>query len=205
MNIRAAPEGYSRTVAEPGELGSNRGSRRGNRMRRSASVTIAATVSLLGSLMSLGLGLVSAVAVLIARKSNPDLNEPLVISGIWIAILVLVVGAIWGIVTSRGLLRLRFWARISILVFSVLLAITGLEGTVAFPFVTARTAVGGFLDGKFGMAWFYAILTAIGIWWFVLFTRFSVRQQFAPSRRDLSGAQAPAFERPAAKAASAGL
>jgi len=63
-------------------------------MRRSASVTIAATVSLLGSLLSLALGLVSAFAVLIARKSNPDLNEPLVLSGIAIAVLVLVVGAI---------------------------------------------------------------------------------------------------------------
>lgn len=174
-------------------------------MRRSASVTIAATVALVGSLLSLGLGLVCALAVLIARKSNPDLNEPLVLSGIAIAIFVLVVGAIWGIVTSRGLLRLQVWARISVLAFSVLLAITGLVGTVAFPFVTTRPAAGGFWDGKFGMAWLYASLTAIGIWWFVLFTRFSVRQQFAVSTCDISGAPAPSFDRPAVKAASAGL
>ena len=174
-------------------------------MRRSASVTIAATVSLLGSLLSLGLGLASAFAVLIARKSNPDLNEPLVLSGIAIAIFVLLVGAIWGIVTSRGLFRLRFWARISVLVFSILLAITGLAGTVAFPFVTTRPAAAGFTDGKFGMAWLYAILTAIGIWWFVLFTRFSVRQQFTLSRCDAFAAPAPSSDRPAVKAASAGF
>ena len=179
-----------------------------NSIRRSASVTIAAAISLVGSLLSLTLGLFSAFAVLIARKSNPDLNEPLVLGGVVILTFFLIVPAVWGIVTSRGLFRLQAWARISILVFSLLLAITGICGAVLFPLVQlpaeqASTAH-GFTYLKFGLGGFYAALAGIGVWWFVLFTRPSIRQQFGDAAVQVP-ASLPAYEYPRAKAASSGM
>ncbi len=177
-------------------------------MRRSASVTIAAAFSLLGSVLSLALGLLSAVSVLIARKSNPDLNEPLVLGGVAIGTFFLVVPAIWGIATSTGLFRLRAWARISILIFSVLLAITGVFGAILFPFVQLSPdfASSGLTGLKFGLGGFYAILAGIGVWWFVLFTRLSVRQEFgANAVRVLNSAEQPALDYPRAKAATSAV
>jgi hypothetical protein len=179
-------------------------------MKRSASVTIAAVFSLLGSALSLALGLLSALAVLIARKSNPDLNEPLVLGGVVIGTFFLIVPAIWGIATSRGLFRLKAWARTSILVFSVLLAITGLFGAILFPLLqhstTPESAGSGFTYLKFGIGGFYAVLAGIGVWWFVLFTRPSVRQQFGiGTTESSSAANQSAYDYPRAKAASSGV
>ena len=179
-----------------------------NRIKRSASVTIAAALSLVGSLVSLALGLLSAFAVLIARKSNPDLNEPLVLGGIVIGTFFLIVPAIWGLVTSRGLFRLKAWARISILVFSLLLAITGICGAILFPLVqlpaAPESAAHGFAYLKFGLGGFYAVLAGIGVWWFVLFTRPSIRQQFGYAAVEVRESQT-AYEYPRAKAASSGV
>lgn len=177
-------------------------------MRRSASVTIAAAFSLVGSLLSLALGLLSAFAVLIARKSNPDLDEPLVLGGVAIGTFFLTVPAIWGIATAMGLFRLKAWAKISILVFSVLLAVTGIFGVLSFPLLQHSTipesAGSGFTYIKFGIGGFYAVLAGIGVWWFVLFTRPSVRQQFGSSAAQVP-ANEPAYEYPRAKAASSGI
>lgn len=178
-------------------------------MKRSTSVTIASVCSLAGSALSLGLGIISALAVVNARKSNPDLNEPVVLGGVVIGTTFLIVPAIWGVATSVGLLRLKSWARISILVFSVLLAITGVCGAVSFPIAAAASSPGSPASlalPRFGIGAFYVTLSGIGIWWFALFTRPSVRQQYVgytPSLANTVSAQA--FERPRANAAASGL
>lgn len=171
-------------------------------MKRSTSVTIAAFCSLVGSAAALALGLASALSVMLARKSNPDLNEPMVLGGVAIGTALLIVPSIWGVMTSVGLLRLRSWARISVLVFSVLLVATGVLGNLLFPLVPIQPA--NLTVAKFGLAAFYTCLFGIGVWWFVLFSRPSVRQQYGRSASSLVGTTNP-LDRPRGRAAASGV
>jgi len=151
-------------------------------MKRSASVTVVAVLSLLGSLLTLAMGLLMALALVITGKSNPALKEPIALVGALIGIFFLIGPAIWGLATSIGLFNLKNWARLSILVFSVLLVLGGICGAPIFLLIPLPPTPG--TDPRFltyfrvVMTGFYALLAAIGIWWFILFTRRSVRVQF---------------------------
>ena len=95
-------------------------------MKRSIGVTVIAVVSLAGSLLVLLIGGLMALAVAFASSAAP--TEPPIPPGFMKAMLALMLviylaAAAWGITTSIGLLRLRNWARLSIIVFSVLLAL----------------------------------------------------------------------------------
>lgn len=152
-------------------------------MKRSASVTVVAVVSLLGSSLTLAMGLLMALAMVITRQSNPALKEPAAFVGMLIGLFFLIVPAIWGLTTSIGLFRLKNWARLSILVFSVLLVLMGGFGAPMFLLIPLPQTPGTdphFLTlFRFAMTGFYALMAAIGAWWFILFTRRSVRGHFA--------------------------
>jgi hypothetical protein len=87
--------------------------------------------------------------------------------------------AAWGIATSIGLFRLRNWARLSILVFSVLLVLMSApSGLMALlmPFPAPRGADPSFTTVmRVGMGAFWLGLLAIGIWWLVFFNRAKVK------------------------------
>lgn len=152
-------------------------------MRRSASVTVVAVLSLLGSLLTLAMGLLMALALVITGKSNPALKEPIALVGALMGMFFLIGPAIWGLATSIGLFKLKNWARLSILVFSVLLVLGGVCGAPMFlliPFPPTPGTDPRFLTYfRLVMTGFYALLAAIGIWWLILFTRRSVRMQFS--------------------------
>jgi hypothetical protein len=154
-------------------------------MRRSVSVTIAAVLSLLGSSLTLGLGLLMAIVLLVTGKSNPVVKEPSALVGIVVGMFFLIVPAIWGVATSIGLFLLKRWARLSILVFSVLLALMGVFSVPMMLLMplppTPGTDAGTLAYFRFGIAGFYFLLSAIGVWWFILFTRRSVKEQFGAS------------------------
>jgi hypothetical protein len=151
-------------------------------MKRSASVTVVAVLSLLGSVMTLAMGTLMALALVLTRKPNPALKEPAAFFGMIIGMFFLIVPAIWGLATSIGLFRLKNWARLSILVFSVLLVLAGVFGAPMFLLIPLPQTPGTdphFLTYfRIGIIGFYALLAAVGIWWFVLFTRHSVKGQF---------------------------
>jgi hypothetical protein len=94
-----------------------------------------------------------------------------------------VLPAIWGIVTVVGLFRLRNWARISILVFSVLLLVMSLFGLLTAALIripmqggTIDPGMRSFVD--IVMVAFNLVPLAIAIWWLVFFSRPGVKQQF---------------------------
>jgi hypothetical protein len=92
--------------------------------------------------------------------------------------LVLCMGA-WGLATGIGLLRAWRWARISMLVFSSLLAVCGALGVVVFLF-TPNGGMSGwplFLL-KVGTLSVNVIPVAIGLRWFIYFTRNNVKAHF---------------------------
>jgi hypothetical protein len=107
---------------------------------------------------------------------------PIAMVGMFIGMFFLVVLAVWGIATSIGLFLLKRWARLSILVFSVLLTIMSAFSALVIPLIplppTPDADPRVFAYFRFGMAGFYLMLAAIGVWWFVLFTRRSVKEQF---------------------------
>lgn len=146
-------------------------------MKRSGDVTVAAIILLV---ISGGMLLFVGYALLEAGLGRVDHEGAVVV-----AMIVVYVAALggWGTATGIGLLRLRPWARISIIVFSVLV--------IVGPFLI----IGGLLSALFDRSgpWLItvapvtifaaAVSVAIAIWWIILFTRKRVALQFAlPAR-----------------------
>jgi len=158
-------------------------------MRRSIGVTVIAVLSLLGSLFML---LMAALMVLLPfLSSKVESKESPFSPGFFklmmlFAALMYLLPAIWGIVTSIGLLRLKEWARISIIVFSVLLILMSGFSALMFlvipmPLPPNQPAAANVMSGvHVFMTLFAAGLMGIGIWWLVFFTRAGVKQQFVP-------------------------
>ncbi|HXZ28558.1 MAG TPA: hypothetical protein VEG08_11250 [Terriglobales bacterium] len=167
-------------------------------MKRSMGVTIAAGTVLLGSGLTLLLGL--GIAALGWMESDPRLAalRPLLL----VEAAMFGVVAVLGIATGVDLLRLRRWARISVLIFAGFLCLMGFTAgfvILLMPFPApphppaefARVMAGV----RVGLSAFYFLLLALGAWWLWLFTRENVKAQFAGAK----GA-APAGGSPAAAA-----
>jgi hypothetical protein len=158
-------------------------------MTRSTGVTVISILSLLGSLLTLAMGLlVLGVMVFVPSghaqqfPGSPATFKVLMAA----ASLVYLLPAIWGIATAIGLWRLKNWARISIIVFSVLLILMGgFTGLIMlimpFPSTPTATPDPAFMATvRIVMGGFWLTLLGIGIWWLVFFTRAKVVEQFVP-------------------------
>ena len=93
--------------------------------------------------------------------------------------------AIFGIVTCVGVLRLRSWARISILVWAgVMTFFSGLSllfiAFVPFPAAPASSPVDPSVVRAVVM-FVYGVPLLIGAWWLVLFNQKSVKEEFSPT------------------------
>lgn len=164
-------------------------------MKRSTGITVVAVLSLIGSILTLLMGIVLALLMLFASapKSNDFPGSPMFFKVIMVGVvLIYLLLALWGILTSMGLLWLKNWARVSMIVCSVLLIVMGVFSVLPslLPIssisnkpadASAMTAVRVFM-GVFSLA-----LVAIGIWWLVFFTRPKVREQFLSGPLALSG------------------
>lgn len=147
--------------------------------KRLVSVTITGILVLIGSAFILAVGILDGVVMLTTRE---QLREPSMKIGAIFAIIFLVIPSAWGIATGIGLLRLKRWARISILVFSSLLVVMaafGIPVLMMIPSHIAGADASLAVSIRVGVTVFYALLAGIGIWWLVLFSRPSVRLQFA--------------------------
>jgi hypothetical protein len=156
-------------------------------MKRSAGVTVIAVLSLIGSILTLLIGILLAVVMVFAPIPTKDLpGSPLFFKIIsLLSSLFYLLPAIWGIFTSVGLFRLRNWARISMIVFSVLLMLTwGFVGLIALimpvPPNVSHPTDNGLLAVRYFMGFSSLALVGIGAWWIVFFTRRSVKEQFLP-------------------------
>jgi len=160
-------------------------------MQRSIGVTVIAVLSLLGSLFAFFMGVLMAALPFLSSefgtKDSPF--SPAFFKLIMVfASLMYLLPAIWGIVTSIGLFRLKEWARISTIVFSVLLIlVSGFSAlmflVVPMPPPPNQPVAANIASGvRIVMISFAAALAGIGIWWLVFFTRARVKQQFQPVR-----------------------
>ncbi len=90
----------------------------------------------------------------------------------------------WGLATGIGLLRAWRWARISMLVFSSILAAYGAAGVVVFLFIPKGEMSGWpLLLLKAGVSIYWLFHVAIGVWWFTYFNRNNVKAYFRMPRK----------------------
>jgi hypothetical protein len=157
-------------------------------MPRSTGITVISVLSLLGSLLTLALGLLVLAATLFAPSGHISQfpGSPVTFKAlIAAASLVYLLPSIWGVATAIGLWRLKNWARISMIVFSVILifmgAVSGLVMLVMpFPSAPPPAPNPSVMAGiRIVMGGFWLTLLGIGIWWLVFFTRAKVAEQFA--------------------------
>lgn len=156
-------------------------------MNRSVGVTISAAVVLLGC----GIALVSAAfmvlgfAEMAARGAAPPFGK---IAGVFLVLFMLCLAG-WGIATGISLLRLREWARISMLVFSGFLLVVSFPGILMMLFVPFPAPPGVsdpeiqnvMAATRIGMVVFYAVLAVLGGVWLYFFNRGAVKDQFRGS------------------------
>jgi hypothetical protein len=163
-------------------------------VQRSVGVTAAAVIVFIGSGFTLLYGVFTAFLPLLA-PSGP-LQAPFLRYTLFGVAIFEVAFAIWGILSGIGLIRLREWARISMVVFSVLLLICTLPGMLIVPFMpmgqgpgvpaNAEIPANVTLMIKIGIEVFYGIIAGIGVWWICFFNTRSVKQQFRSVSADAS-------------------
>jgi hypothetical protein len=165
-------------------------------MKRSVGITVIAVLSLIGSILVLLMGILMLVIMAIVPSPHSAASpfSPAVFKVVMLlAAMLYVLPAIWGIATSVGLFRLSNWARISIIVFSVLLVLmSGLTALTTLVIPMPSTGNGYDSATTFAirsvMVIVWLALLAIGVWWLVFFNRARVKQQFTTAATPLSSA-----------------
>lgn len=154
---------------------------------RSTGVTAAAIVAFVGSSLTALMSLL-VLFLLVVRRAMPlssagaaapaDLTAPLTLTALIYTSL-----TVWGISTGVGLLRLKAWARASILVFAGFLVLTA-GAAVPVLFILSRMPElqhgppEARAAGIAVVAFILGLAAAFGIWWLVLFSLKGVRAQF---------------------------
>jgi len=154
--------------------------------RRPASVTAAAVVAMLGSLAAfLFAAMILTTAFIELPPPRPPNYTGLAIgTGVVIGAL-----AILGLATSIALLRMRRWARVSILVFAgalVIVCAMSLAVVAAMPLppeAEADPTVDPVIRPL--MLAIFATPLLVGVWWLVQFNLRSVRDAFAAAAPDM--------------------
>ncbi|PYU82610.1 MAG: hypothetical protein DMG51_13510 [Acidobacteria bacterium] len=130
---------------------------------RSAAVTVAAVLAILGSLFLLLCCAVVFFGMLLVKlpSATPEVppfmrNTLLATQGLMMCL------SLFGMATGIGLFYLRHWARISVLIWGGVSVFVGLLGITIVLL----------------MSFVYGLPLLIGIWWLVLFNRQTVKTQF---------------------------
>jgi hypothetical protein len=156
---------------------------------RSAGITVIAVLALIGSALLLGLAGLMAIAMFVTPTPVPNNAQlpPMFFKVFKVVVpLFYAAPAVWGIVTAIGLLQLKNWARISTIVFSVLMVVFGAFGMLTSMVFFLKPPPGNGLDPRvlsyigLAAAVFSLAQIGIGIWWMVFFNRASVKAQFVP-------------------------
>lgn len=149
--------------------------------RASTSIIVAGIFAILCGVIGTFSGLGALILFSTSRiaQSAPFPAMRPILDGVWI---VLLLCALFVVFTGIQVMRLRNWARVSMLVIAGCLLFFGLVGIVV-TFVTAFVSIPmeptvpqGLLLAVLAVT--YGIPTVISIWWLILFTRRSVIAQF---------------------------
>ena len=153
---------------------------------RWVAIRTSAVISLLGS----GLMLLMTTAMVFSAFFAPEPpgahESPIPMKALLVGCaLMFLTLAGWGIATGIAIFLRRRWSRISILIFAGLLAFTSAGGMAMAaimelpPTPESSDLPAGFNTAlRLGMVALYGLLTAIGIWWLILFTRARTKEYY---------------------------
>src|SRR5487761_151893 len=165
-------------------------------MKRSGDVTASAIILFFGS----GLITLVALLMLLGASASPLPPEQRVV--LWVMPILYVLVTAWGIATGVGILPLRPWAWVSVIVMSGVTIFFGFFGAVVLMFVPSLLkdqpdvpAASVKIIVFVGLV-MVLIPIAIAIWWLVLFTRARVRLQFAKRGAALIAPATPEIANP---------
>lgn len=149
-------------------------------MNRSTGVILSAVLVFIGSALTLLMAVFLVFGSIAVRTQQPQLAGMRYV--LYSVDALYVAFAIWGIASGIGLLRLREWARISMIAFSVLLLLCTLPAllfTLFMPIATPVNASANFvLIFKLVTGLLEGSLVALGAAWLYFFNRRSVRSRF---------------------------
>lgn len=157
---------------------------------RSAGITVIAILQFIGSALLLAMAAFMAFAML-ALAPTPPANDPRLPPMFFkvmkfVLPLFYALPAVWGIVTAVGLLQLKNWARISTIIFSILVVAFGALGILTSMVFFLKPPPGNDVDPRmFSIlgavsAVFALAQIGVGIWWMVFFNRAGIKAQFLP-------------------------
>jgi hypothetical protein len=155
--------------------------------KRSASVTAAAVVAILASFLLLMGCTIAFFGMLLIKLPATASQLPPSVRTLGLATQgFLICLSLFGIATGIGLIYLRNWARISILIwggFSVFFGLIGIPIAFLTQFTPNPTSPALPAESMQAVRWIllviYGIPLLIGVWWLILFNRKTVKAQFA--------------------------
>lgn len=157
-------------------------------------IRASAVLAMVGSLAMLGLGGFTLIGTLVTPPPTGPAAPPFPLAAIGIVAAAVFAGLSgWGIRTAIGIFRRRRWARVSIAIFAGLLTFLS-AGALAAMLLTPlptqpRVSQETMNTVRWSIAAFYAVLTAIGVWWLVLFNLKSTQEYFAQAAASEPGAR----------------
>ncbi len=153
----------------------------------SASVIFAAVVAILAALFTLLVTSLGFVGILLGTTRGVSPELPPLVKNMTLAVMAFMAClSVFGIAVGIGLILLRNWARISVLIWGGLCVFFGVFGVaVAFvmplappPNATNITA-GSMQAVRLIILGTYGLPLIVGVWWLILFNRKFVKAQFA--------------------------
>ncbi|HEV3202066.1 MAG TPA: hypothetical protein VGZ73_29410 [Bryobacteraceae bacterium] len=164
-------------------------------MSKWIGIRVSAILTILGSaVMLLFAGLIVWTALRASRLETP-VESPFPLKAMMVTLAVFFTAfSGWGIATAIGIFRRRGWARLSMIIFAVLLVGMGGSALVGILFIripeTGNVSPVTMQSIRVGIAAFYGAMAVIGAWWLLLFNSSATKQYFAelpePGSRPLS-------------------
>lgn len=158
-------------------------------MERSGGVTASAVLTFIGSGFTLLmaaftlLGSLASSRFPMTRPAPVNLGAILAVEG-----LVIFGFGAWGVASGVGLLMLKQWARISLIVFAAILVFCCVPAALIIAVIPLPNTAAPNLSDNFmtilrvGTVTFYSAFALLGIIWLYFFNRKSVREQFRAQR-----------------------
>lgn len=159
-------------------------------------IRVSAILAILGSAAALLFAGFMVWSALRASRLETAVDSPLPLKAIMLTMAVLfAVFSAWGVSTAIGIFRRRGWARLSMIVFALLLVGMGGSALVGILFIkmpdTGNVSPATMQNVRVGIAAFYGAMAVIGAWWLLVFNSSPTKQYFAerpaaPESRPLS-------------------
>src|SRR4051794_343020 len=144
-------------------------------MKKPVGVSASGVCALLGSLLMLAFFVLLGLVFFVSPARSPLPPEARL--GLVLGLAMFGVLGVWGTTTAIGLFRWRNWARVSIIVFSVLLAFAGLiAAPVMLLIPTPASAPPNYGVVRIAVSIFYGALGLLGTFWLYYFSRRATRE-----------------------------